>query len=197
MNYFKNIPRSKSKIRSIKKDNNNINNNTEEDIEDQNIQIFNEKKKVNKNEQVGNYNISSPGTNFTTKKNLRQNKSNFAFINRRKNNILKPENTINNKNHITTMKTSNLNYYSKNEDETFNSYNSCYNFYKKDNIKKRLNNENNNIMSQTMNNFGMPNINSFQGNNSNINKLYGNITNHEIYQNENENGLNYINIIEQ
>ena len=197
MNYFKNIPRSKSKIRSIKKDNNNINNNTEEDIEDQNIQIFNEKKKVNKNEQVGNYNISSPGTNFTTKKNLRQNKSNFAFINRRKNNILKPENTINNKNHITTMKTSNLNYYSKNEDETFNSYNSCYNFYKKDNIKKRLNNENNNIMSQTMNNFGMPNINSFQGNNNNINKLYGSITNHEIYQNENENGLNYINIIEQ
>ena len=95
------------------------------------------------------------------------------------------------------MKTSNLNYYSKNEDETFNSYNSCYNFYKKDNIKKRLNNENNNIMSQTMNNFGMPNINSFQGNNNNINKLYGNITNHEIYQNENENGLNYINIIEQ
>ena len=197
MNYFKNIPRSKSKIRSIKKDNNNINNNTEEDIEDQNIQIFNEKKKVNKNEQVGNYNISSPGTNFTTKKNLRQNKSNFAFINRRKNNILKPENTINNKNHITTMKTSNLNYYSKNEDETFNSYNSCYNFYKKDNIKKRLNNENNNIMSQTMNNFGMPNINPFQGNNSNIDKLYGSITNHEIYQNENENGLNYINIIEQ
>ena len=196
MNYFKNIPRSKSKIRSIKKD--NINNNTEDESEDrQNNQISKEKKKVNKNEQVGNYNISSPGTNFTTKKHLRQNKSNFAIINRRKNNILKPENTINSKNLMITMKTSNLNHYSKNENETFNSYNSCYNFYQKDNIKKRLNNENNNIMSQTMSNFGLHNMYSFKGNNNNINKLYGNIANHEIYQNENENGLNYINIIEQ
>ena len=174
MNYFKNIPRNKSKIRSINKDKDkyNINSNTEEENEDnQNIQISNEKKKVNKNEQVGNYNISSPGTNFSTKKHLRQNKSNYAFINRRKNNILKPENSINNKNHMTTMKTSNSNYYPKNENEAFISYNSCYNFYQKDNIKKTMNNENNNIMNHTMNNFGLHNINSFQGNNNNINKL--------------------------
>ena len=197
MNYFKNIPRSKSKIRSINKDNNNFNNNTDGENEDkQNTHLSHEKKKVNKNEQIGNYNISSPGTNFPTKKLLRQNKSNFAFINRRKNNILKPENTIN-KDHMTTMKTSNLNHYAKNENEPFNSYSSCYNFYQKDKIKKRLYNENNNIMNHTMNNFGLHNINSFQGNNNNINNLYGSITNHEICQNENENGLNYINIIEQ
>ena len=193
MNYFKDIPRSKSKIRSISKDNNN----TEGDNEDKkSFHISKEKKRANKNEQVGNYTISSPRTNFSTKKHLRQNKSNIALVNRRKNNVLKPENSINS-NHMKTLKSSNLNQYSKNENETINSYNSCYNFYQKDNNKKRLNNENNNIMSHTMNNFGLYNINSFQGNNNNINNLYASINNHEIYQNENKNGSNYINIIEQ
>ena len=191
MDFYTNIPRNRSKNKS-----NNITFATEGNIEEEiNINSSSHNRKTSKNQKIGRYNISSPRTNFSSKKKIRQNKSNLGFLNRRKNNEIRSDNIQTN--HISTMKSSN--YSSKTnlikESDLCNSNNSCSNFYQRENINLNSNNNKEKKVLNTMNNFRyVNNVNHTEENSSNKSPLYGKITNHEIY--EDENGLNYINIIE-
>ena len=191
MDFYSNIPRNRSKYKS-----NNITFATEGNIEEEvNINSSSQNRRTSKNEKVGNYNISSPRSNFSSKKKMRQNKSNLGFLNRRKNNEIRSDNIQ--INHISGMKSSN--FCSKTnlikDNDLFNSNNSCSNFYQRENINLNPNNYKGKKVLNTMNNFRYANsVNYTEGNNNNKCPYYGNITNHEIY--EDENGISYINIIE-
>ena len=150
-------------------------------------------KITNRHEKLKRYNVTSPIPGHHTnndknrnKKVIRQNRSNLAFINRRKNNtIMSPESV--NVNHISSMKTTNS--FSKSDNNTTNNYNSCYNFYQKNNLnKKKINNIN---MLNTVNNFGYLNsFNSMDGSSKKVNSLYDD-------NGENENISSHINISQQ
>ena len=191
MDFYYNVPRNRSKNKS-----NNITFATEGNIEDEiNNNSSSHYRRTSKNEKVGNYNISSPRTNFSSKKKMRQNKSNLGYLNRRKNNEIRSDN-IQTK-HISTIKSSN--YSSKTnlikDSDLCNSNNSCSNFYQRENINLIPNNYKEKKVLNTMNNFRYGNsVNYTEESSSNKSPFYGNITNHEIY--EDENGINYINIIE-
>lgn len=92
-----------------------------------------------------------------------------------------------NVNHISSMKTTNS--FSKSDNNTTNNYNSCYNFYQKNNLnKKKINNIN---MLNTVNNFGYLNsFNSMDGSSKKVNSLYDD-------NGENENISSHINISQQ
>jgi hypothetical protein len=191
MDFYSNVPRNRSKYQS-----NNITFATEGNIEDEiNNNSSSQYRRASKNEKVGKYNISSPRTNFSSKKKMRQNKSNLSILNRRKNNDITSDN-IHSK-HISTMKSSN--YSSKTnlikDNDLYNSNNSCNNFYLRENTNSFPNNYMEKKVHNTNNDFRYSNsVYYTEGNSSNKSPLYGNITNHEIY--EDENGINYINIIE-
>ena len=191
MDFYSNVPRNRSKYKS-----NNIIFSTEGNIEDEiNNNSSSQNLRTSKNEKVGNYNISSPRNNFSSKKKMRQNKSNLGVMNRRKNNEIRSDNIQ--KNHISTMKSSN--YSSKTnlikDSDLCNSNNSCSNFYQRENINSIPNNYKEKKALNTNNNFRYANsVNYTDENSSNKSPFYGNITNHEIF--EDENGINYINIIE-
>jgi len=166
--------------------NSNSNNLTEENISGMvNLNLATQKI-PNRPEKLKRHNITSPISGHHTNNNknrskaiIRQNRSNLAFINRRKNNtIMSPESAS--VNHIPSMKTANS--LSKSDHNTINNYNSCYNFYQKNNLnKKKVNNIN---MLNTVNNFGYLNsFNSVDGSSKKVNSLYK-----DNFENENVSG---------
>ena len=196
MNFSKNVVnRNNSKYKSY---------NNSDSIEENNEEEFNIKNpsknhSKNKDNEIGNYYISSKNNNNSNKnkKTLRQNKSNFGLINKNKNFDFKSPNPID-INHLNENKFSNFNTFSKNENDTINSYKSHYNFYQKEiDLNSRKKNEINLNNLNTMNNYGYLNTisNSIEGKNK-INPFYANINNFDIYENENDTGTNYINIVE-
>ena len=130
INFSKNLPRNISKHKSY---NDTFSN-------EDGINNSEKRFKINRQEKIGNYYISSPRTNFSKKKYMRQNKSNISFINKRKINLVKSPNN-NDLNKLSTMKTINFNNYNKYEDDSSHSYNTCSNFYKKGHINSRRINE--------------------------------------------------------
>ena len=87
MDFYSNVPRNRSKNKS-----NNITFATEGNIENEiNNNSSSHNRRTSKNEKIGKYNISSPRTNFSSKKKMRQNKSNLGFLNRRKNNEIRTD----------------------------------------------------------------------------------------------------------
>ena len=152
----------------------------------------------NKNNDMGKlYKSSMNNLNENSnKKTIKQNKSNYGYINRRNNNDFKSPVPIDN-NYISTNKLiTNFNTFSKNENDSVNSYNSSYNFYHKDARNNSRKNEKNLKFHNTMNNFGYINTisNSLEDNNR-INPVYAHMNNEEIY--ENDNRKNYINILDR
>ena len=194
LNYIRNIP-----INNYMSYNNT---DAKEEIGEDEINIKNPVKAHSKNKKndIGKYYISSTNNinDTSNKKIMRQNKSNFGLINRRKNiNELNSPEPIN-INHITSNNPfTNFNTFSKNDNDTINSYNSYNNFYHKDERSHlRKKNDMNLNLHSIMNNFGYLNTisNSIEENNR-INPLYANINNHhEIF--ENDNRKTYINIVE-
>ena len=187
------------------KNSNSNNNLTEENISGMiNLNLATQKI-PNRHEKLKRYNITSPISGYHTnndknrnKKVIRQNRSNLAFINRRKNNtIMSPESV--NVNYISSMKTANS--FSKSDNNTTNNYNSCYNFYQKNKLnKKKINNIN---MLNTVNNFGYLNsFNSMDGSSKKRNSLFDdngeneNVSSHinnsqqDFRKNENNNKIN-------
>ena len=186
---YKNFPKNKSKYKAY---NNTVSN--EETYEEEISGNLSKKRSiVTENENIENCFMFSPKKNMSNKKHMRQNRSNLAFVNRRKNNLVISSNNINS-NHLSSMKSTNSNNYHKKEDDSINSYSSCYNFFQKGNNNIRRNNEINNIQKNINNIEYLKSVSSMEENNNNINS-YNYIPNEEIY--ENENGLNYINMTEQ
>ena len=183
---------SKNKFQSFnnnKKNNNNslskINTN---DIYNINL---NSQKLPSKNQKMKKYNIISPITSYNShnnKKAIKQNKSNLTYK-RKDRSIISPENI--NTNYIRKLKTSNSNNYYKSENDNVANYSSCYNFYQKTN--NNIPTKNNPGMLNTINNFGYLNINnSIEPNPNKRLPLFGQISNEDLYQNENE----YIKIVD-
>ena len=192
LNYIRNIPTNKYMSY------NNTDLKDEDSEEETNIKNPMKAHSKNKNNDIGRYYLSSTNNinDNSNRKTMRQNKSNFGFINRRKNiNEFKSPKPIDT-NHISNNKLiTNYNTFSKNENDTINSYYSSYNFYHKDergNLRKNAMNLN---LHSTTNNFGYLNTisNAIEENNR-INPLYANINNEEIF--ENDNRKTYINIVE-
>ena len=197
LNFSKNVPRNKSKYKEEQENNSNLNK-EEDKNEDVNIKIATKNKSQSKKGEIRKYHISSPNTihGRSNKNTMRQNKSNYGFINKRKNNEIKSPDAID-INHISTLKNQNFNSYSKNENDTINSYNSCQNFYQKkgNGLNARKKNEINMNMYNTLNNYGYLNtISNSAENNKKINAFYSEINNEDIYENKNKS--KYINIIE-
>ena len=179
-----------NKYQSFNTTNNSINNKIL--TEENNIELININSAKQKNgshhKKIKKFKINSPTIPrhiSNNKKSIRQNKSNFACINRRKNNK------------IISPKSKDINYLSeiknnksciKSDNNSFNTYYSCYNFYQKNN-KSNKNSVNYTLnMLKTLNNFGyLTNINSMEGKNK-INSL----SNDNI---DKENEINYINIV--
>ena len=188
LNFSKDVPKSKTIF--------NTYNNLNEIDEDKLIkEIPNKNKSKNKNKirELGQYYISSSTTN-SNNKNIKQNKSNVDIINKRKNNKKEYSNNIGN-NSISSVKNINYNSYSKNDNDNINAYNSCYNFSRKESrVKTYKNNDINIDFHNSINDYEYSNT---IGNNSEGNKmthLYNRINNVNIQ--ENENGSNYINVID-
>ena len=124
---------------------------------------------------------------YNNKKNMRQNKSNLPNINRRKNNkIISPKS--NKINFLSEMKDNKS--FKKSKNNSVNTYNSCCNFYQKNNNLNKNNFNYNLNMLKTLNNFGNLTNKSIEENNNKINSSDSNNI-------EKENELNYINIVEQ
>ena len=172
--------------------NNSYNNNIIENNNDEMIINLATQKIPNNHEKNKKYNKESPipvnNSNHSNnnKRIIKQNKGNLQYINRRKNNtVIKPE--LFDINFRPCMKR--INIYSNSSNNIINTYNSCQNFYQKNNNINR--NENNLNMLNTINNFEyVNNANSTKGNNNKINILYEN--NHKE-----KNDLNHINIVEK
>ena len=192
LNFTNNIIRNKSKYKSynnILSEDNDIN---EEEEEDQSI-IKIPRRQINKSKkkEIGHYNISTPNISNSNKKQLKNNKNSFAFINRRKNNENKsPKDNIDII-HIPNMKTTNSNSLN-----TINAFNSCCNFYqKKGDSNNRKKNEIFINMQNTNNHLEYLNTNNSVKECNQINPLYINMNNQEdIYINEI--GSEYINNVE-
>ena len=192
LNFSKNIIRNKSKYKSY---NNTVSQEDNEEENEDELIIKIPKRQITKSRKkdIGKYYISTPNTSNSNKKETRQNKPNFGFNRRKNNDIISPDNI--DINHISNIKTSNFNTYTKHENDTINSYNSCYNFYQKGgDINPQKKNEININMHNTMNNFGYINTNNSVQELNQINPFYSRMNNEDIYMNEN--GSKYINIID-
>ena len=164
---------------------NNITNSSQESKNKEiNLRISLKIGNKNNKEKERKYNISSPlnKANHSFNKKLRKSMKNLEYINKRKNNETYSPDLIKFTNNLREMKSfNNNNFYTKRENARINTFNSCYNFYQKDDFntrrKKEERNFNDSSFNNTMNhnnfhNYGInnENDNSYQLDYENMNR---------------------------
>ena len=164
---------------------NNITNSSQESKNKEiNLRISLKIGNKNNKEKERKYNISSPlnKANHSFNKKLRKSMKNLDYINKRKNNETYSPDLIKFTNNLREMKSfNNNNFYTKRENARINTFNSCYNFYQKDDFntrrKKEERNFNDSSFNNTMNhnnfhNYGInnENDNSYQLDYENMNR---------------------------
>ena len=133
LNYSKNNIKNKQKVY------NDFNSNQENNNKEIDLRISLKLGNKNNKEKEGKYNISSPLNkyNHLINKKQRQSMKNFNHINKRKNNeTYSPNNAKHNYNK--DGKSFNNNFLTKRENSSINTFNSCNNFYKKNDINNKI-----------------------------------------------------------
>ena len=133
LNYSKNNINSKQKLY------NDSNSNQENNNKEIDLRISLKLGSKNNKEKEGKYNISSPlnKSNHLINKKQRQSMKNFNHINKRKNNETYSPVFAKHNNNREVKSFNNNNYFTKRDDSNINNFNSCNNFYKKNNINTK------------------------------------------------------------
>ena len=170
LNYSKNNIRNKYEL------NNNSNSSTENNNsynKEINLRISSKFGNKNIKEKIKKYDIASPSSNLFNKK-LRQSAKNINDKNRRKNNEIYSPDIINKENNREMKYFKSSIFSKKDSNESINTHNSSYNFYQKDDFKRRKKNEIhfNLSLNNTINNFGFNNeFNEYEAKNTFSNKI--------------------------
>ena len=170
LNYSKNNIRNKYEL------NNNSNSSTENNNsynKEINLRISSKFGNKNIKEKIKKYDIASPSSNLFNKK-LRQSAKNINDKNRRKNNEIYSPDIINKENNREMKYFKSSIFSKKDNNESINTHNSSYNFYQKDDFKRRKKNEIhfNLSLNNTINNFGFNNeFNEYEAKNTFSNKI--------------------------
>ena len=146
LNYSKN---------EINNKNNIINSSQESKNKEINLRISLKIGNKNNKEKERKYNISSPlnKANHSFNKKLRKSMKNLEYINKRKNHETYSPDLIKFTNNFREMKSfNNNNFYTKRDNVRINTFNSCYNFYQKDDFNSRRKKEERNFNDSSFNN---------------------------------------------
>ena len=137
----------------------------------------------NNKEKIKAYNIASPciKPNQSLGKKLRQSMKNNACINKRTNKEIYSPDIIKYNNNVKDMKSMKNDFYTKRDYTFINTFNSCYNFYQKDELNSKRKNEIN--FNNTINQYDFYN----SKNNSDENLFISDISEGTMNENKNKN----------
>ena len=149
LNYSKNEINDKTKIY------NNTNSGLENKNKEINLRISLKIGNKNNIDKERKYNISSPlnKANHSFNKKLKKSMQNLEHINKRKNNETYSPDIIKYSNNLREMKSyNNNNFFTKRDNNRINTFNSCYNFYQRDDFNTRRKREERNYNDSSFNN---------------------------------------------
>ena len=177
-------PLNNSKNETKKNLYNNTNSSIENNNKEINLRISLKLGNKNNKEKIRNYNISSPSNktnNNTFTKKLRHSMKYLEHNNKRKNEETNSPDIINYNTNENDKKVVNNNFFTKRENIGMNIFNSCYNFYKKDDINSKRRQDIN--FNNTMNYYDL-NSNKIINNDENI--FISDTNNDNINENNNK-----------
>ena len=164
LNYSKNDINNKDSLY------NNTNSSTENNNKEINLRISLKYGNKNNKEKMKKYDITSPTnkSNNSFGKRLRQSMKNIGHFNKRKNKDSYSPDIIKYNGNVKEIKPFNNNFYTKRDNTFMNTFNSCYNFYQKDDLSSKRKDEYYNF-NNTMNFYDFGNNNGgIINNNDNI-----------------------------